>query len=479
MPLGDSITEGDTVYNSYRRPLWQLLQDNGYSVDFIGAEVNNSGGPAPNQDFDLDHEGHAGWRADQIVDRGLADWLLNYTPDIVLLHIGSNDLTRVNRRNVVVSATLDDVREIISVLRDDNPNVTILLAQLIPSCSSILDGNIVTYNAELPALIAEQTTAVSPIILVDHFTGFDANTDTHDCVHPNVSGEGKMAQNWYDAIVASLGNSTPVPTATNTAVPPTNTPGPTATATEEPTALPTATNTAVPTITPTNEPTVPPTATNTPAPTATATVTAVPGSCTAHTILFVGRSNPLQSVDQTLADYLIAQGHIVVVQDERNVTAADAVGKNLVIVSDSVNSRRIGTKLTDITVPFITWEAGLYDDMNMTASSNADLGFVSNQTQLTVTNSGHPLAAGLSGSVVALDSGDDFFFGHPSENAVEIAEDDSGTHPIIFGYEAGSEMVGLSAPARRLGFFSGNGASYTAEGWQLFDATVSWALGCN
>ncbi|MCA9921925.1 MAG: hypothetical protein KC421_06130 [Anaerolineales bacterium] len=480
LPLGDSITEGDTTYNSYRRALWFMLQDAGYNVDFIGSEVNNSGGPAPDQDFDLDHEGHAGWRADQIVDNGLATWLESYTPDIVLLHIGSNDLTRVNRNNVVVQGTLNDTAEIIAVLRADNPNVTVLLAQLIPSCTNILSDNIVTYNQELPAFAAQQSEPNSPVILVDQFTGFDAQTDTHDCVHPNVPGEQKMAQKWFDTLASLLGSgSTPAPTATNTAVSPTNTPGPTAT----------PTNTAVPpTSTPTN---LPPTATNTPLPptstptntavppTPTATATNVPGSCNGKIILFVGRSDPLLAVDQTLADYLTGLGHTVVVRSERDATAADAVGKDLIIVSDSVNSRRIGTKFRDTAVSFMTWESGLYDDMQMTAASFADWGFESGQTAVTITNGTHPLAAGLSGVVTVLNSNGDIFWGHPTAGAIEIATDSSDTHPVLFAYETGADMIDLTAPARRLGFFSGSGESFTTEGWQLFDAGVTWAMGCS
>lgn len=479
LPLGDSITEGDTTYNSYRRNLWHMLQDAGYNVDFIGSETNNSGGPAPDPDFDLDHEGHAGWRADQIVDRGLATWLAAYTPDIVLLHIGSNDLTRVNRNNVIVQGTLNDTAEIIAVLRADNPNVTILLAQLIPSCKAILDANIVTYNQELPNFAAEQSTPNSPVILVDQFTGFDAQTNTHDCVHPNESGEQKMAQVWYDALSPILGNATPVPTATQTAVPPTNTPGPTATATH--TAVPpTATPTDIPP-TATNTP-LPPTPTNTLAPptvTPTATVTSIPGACTGKTILFVGRFSTLGSDDQALVDYLTTLDHSIVVLGERDATGGDAVGKDLVIISDSVNSRRVGTTFRDVTVPVITWEAGLYDDMQMTESSNAYLGYETSETQLTIVNPTHPLAAGLTGPVVAVDTADYFFWGHPNDNAIEVATDDSGTHPVIFAYERDAEMVGMVAPARRLGYFNGNGEAYTAEGWQLFDASISWMMGCN
>ncbi|MCP5094640.1 MAG: DUF5060 domain-containing protein, partial [Chloroflexi bacterium] len=132
LPLGDSITQGDTTYNSYRRPLWHMLNEAGYAVDFVGSLTANAGGSAPNPDFDLDHEGHAGWRADQVLN-SLPGWLGGYTPDIVLLHVGHNDLNRVDRNGSVINVTLADIDGIIDALRDDNPNVTVLLAQLIPS----------------------------------------------------------------------------------------------------------------------------------------------------------------------------------------------------------------------------------------------------------------------------------------------------------------------------------------------------------
>ncbi|MBD3346802.1 MAG: hypothetical protein GF401_17230, partial [Chitinivibrionales bacterium] len=57
MPLGNSITSGDTYYNSYRRPLWHMLDSAGYEVDFVGTLTENFRGPPPNPDFDMDHEG--------------------------------------------------------------------------------------------------------------------------------------------------------------------------------------------------------------------------------------------------------------------------------------------------------------------------------------------------------------------------------------------------------------------------------------
>ena len=86
MPLGDSITEGTQVPGGYRIGLWQRLASSGYRVDFVGSQFN---GPASLGDHD--HEGHPGWRIDQI-DANIVGWLQPVTPRTVLLHIGTNDV---------------------------------------------------------------------------------------------------------------------------------------------------------------------------------------------------------------------------------------------------------------------------------------------------------------------------------------------------------------------------------------------------
>src|SRR5436305_15244721 len=77
MPLGDSITDGITVPGAYRIGLWQRLVAGGYTVDFVGSLSN---GPASLGDHD--HEGHSGWRIDQI-DANSVTWLRNTTPHTV------------------------------------------------------------------------------------------------------------------------------------------------------------------------------------------------------------------------------------------------------------------------------------------------------------------------------------------------------------------------------------------------------------
>ena len=194
--LGDSITEADAQHASFRRPLWHQLQDEGFDVDFVGSSQANHNGPNPFSDFDVDHEGHWGWRADEIASN-LNSWLQSYTPDVVLIHIGHNDLkVDSNLQN-----TLDDTAQIISQLRADNPNVAILLATLIPSLTSPRDVRIPLYNGLLPAFAEEMHIATSPVILVDQFAGFDPIAHTYDGIHPNATGEELMANRWFEGIV--------------------------------------------------------------------------------------------------------------------------------------------------------------------------------------------------------------------------------------------------------------------------------------
>lgn len=193
MPLGDSITEGDKNYSSYRRALWQKLQADRYRVDFVGSKTRNFDGPNPTPDFDLDHEGHWGWRADEIL-ANLDGWVTTYNPDVALIHLGSNDVFQNNS----VSSTISELEQIIDVFRNRNPQTIILLAQIIPSAFDTAD--VASLNQQIATLAARKTTAESPVILVDQWTAFDPATDTYDGVHPNEAGELKMATRWYEAL---------------------------------------------------------------------------------------------------------------------------------------------------------------------------------------------------------------------------------------------------------------------------------------
>jgi acyl-CoA thioesterase I len=197
MPIGDSITQGNTQSDSYRRPLWKLFQDARLSVDFVGGERDNNGGPPPNPDFDLDHEGHWGWRTDEVL--ALLDASARaHRPDVALVHLGSNDVFQGQDN----AGTLRELEAVVERLRGANPSVSVLLAQLIPTSRAGRDSQIVALNAGIAGLAARLNTPASRVVAVDQYSGFDAANETRDGTHPNPAGEAKMAQRWFAAYLA-------------------------------------------------------------------------------------------------------------------------------------------------------------------------------------------------------------------------------------------------------------------------------------
>lgn len=137
--LGDSITD-----NHYRTTLWRSLREAGYVFDLVGSQnsyplrADVADLSYKSEPFDTAHEGHTGWTAAELLTGsdwdpagggGLDEWLELYRPDVVALHIGTNDLII---GKLTPAEIAEDIGKIIERLRRSNPDVTILLAQIIP-----------------------------------------------------------------------------------------------------------------------------------------------------------------------------------------------------------------------------------------------------------------------------------------------------------------------------------------------------------
>lgn len=197
MPLGDSITQGRDGHWSYRRDLAMALTGAGCSYDLVGTSNGPSTGPGSG-DFDRDHEGHSGYRTGQILNN-LPGYLLGNTPDWVLLHIGTNDVLQ----GLSVTKARNKIGKIIDTLRADNPNVGILLAQIIPNRPAN-EAQVVALNDLIAVLAAQKHREASPVILVDHYSGFDTFSHNYDQVHPNDAGEAFMAARWLEALLPRI-----------------------------------------------------------------------------------------------------------------------------------------------------------------------------------------------------------------------------------------------------------------------------------
>lgn len=198
MPLGDSITDGVgmTGGGGYRVGLWQRLAQNGYTTDFVGSGYNGPAGLG-----DHDHEGHSGWRIDQI-DANVVGWLRTYQPRTVLLHIGTNDISQ-NRDLANAPARL---AALVDRITSTSPQTDVFVATLIPV--SYADAKVRAYNAAIPGMVSSRAAAGKRVHLVDMYSAVSLS-DLPDGVHPNATGYDKMAAVWFAAlrsVPGSIGN---------------------------------------------------------------------------------------------------------------------------------------------------------------------------------------------------------------------------------------------------------------------------------
>lgn len=204
MALGDSITAAP---GCWRAIMWNRLQANGYTnVDMVGTQRGDGCGVP----YDGDHEGHSGFTATGIADQNqLPAWLSATTPDIVLMHLGTND---VWNGTITTDRILAAYSKLVDQMRASRPTMKIIVAQILPmapSGCSTCGQRVVELNNAIPAWARGKTTSASPITVVDQWTGFNVTTDTFDGVHPVDSGFQKMSDRWYPALTAALGAPTP------------------------------------------------------------------------------------------------------------------------------------------------------------------------------------------------------------------------------------------------------------------------------
>jgi lysophospholipase L1-like esterase len=194
MPLGDSITFGVGApgHDSYRTDLYKRLTKAGLRVDFVGSQHSGTGP-------DRDNEGHPGWTITQIsanIDR----WLDTYTPDVILLHIGTNDMHKGLPNATEHLATLLDR------IHRRAPGTQVFVAKVIglgtvPGIAGQVSRTR-AYNKSVARLVTERGTRFH---LVD--LSRIRNMDLHDRLHPNEYGFARMSWNWYRALEPTLNDT--------------------------------------------------------------------------------------------------------------------------------------------------------------------------------------------------------------------------------------------------------------------------------
>jgi len=210
LAVGDSITAGFTFNPplgdgqgtaSYRQEFENLLDQSGCSYQMVGSRTRND--PENPFVFGGRHEGYSGHRADHFLtgngaNQGIDAIMQAESPDVVLLHLGSNDMNS----NQTGFSTVADIEEIISRILNANGNAKILVANVIPWFGASTNPNITAAISVLGSQITNSINAMGNpnVILADVRSGFPQSYMQQDGIHPNSDGEAHIA----DAFVTAL-----------------------------------------------------------------------------------------------------------------------------------------------------------------------------------------------------------------------------------------------------------------------------------
>jgi lysophospholipase L1-like esterase len=206
MPFGDSITEGFPVSGGYRSRLFHLALQDDREITFVGSANNNNPSMVDGVPFPQNHEGHGGWTIEgsngiaKLVESSMRD----YEPDIVTLMIGTNDING----NISVSSAPQRLGALLDSIYEADPDVLVILAQIVPTRSDGTNQAVQTYNAAMPGLVSTRVSAGRHLILVDMYGAFTRdqnykNSLLGDNLHPNDAGYVRMAETWY-AVLADF-----------------------------------------------------------------------------------------------------------------------------------------------------------------------------------------------------------------------------------------------------------------------------------
>jgi lysophospholipase L1-like esterase len=215
MLLGDSITYDESIANDrpnarpasqrhgYRNYLYYKLKDANYNFNFVGSR---SAGSAIRPSFDTDNEGYPGIKSNELASR-IYNLLKMNTPDIILLHIGTND----TRDSSSISGLKNLLNEIDRFESNYNHHIKILLAKIIRSKDSSRNATIVDFNSNLVNLVNSRN---DDIKIVNMYSGAGiSNGDMADYLHPTYGGYSKMASKWFSSVRPYLGVNTQKPNA--------------------------------------------------------------------------------------------------------------------------------------------------------------------------------------------------------------------------------------------------------------------------
>ena len=229
MPVGDSITNGDGEQGGYRKYLYDALTKKGYKIDMVGPNGRDSAS-ANGISYDDNHAGYSGYQIKEVPSWGQqqggkgslynelknANAVKQAQPDIILLMIGTNDLTA----NRSMDACASDLRAMLDYMLADMPSDGVIFLCSVPEHTAY-GGNtqkIGNYNSTVKQVAEEYAGKGKNVKFADVHGCLDGMNDIGgDQLHPNGGGYKKIGNFFAGVIDEYEAASAPVVTTTTTA----------------------------------------------------------------------------------------------------------------------------------------------------------------------------------------------------------------------------------------------------------------------
>lgn len=195
LPLGDATTWGwqpnqENGTDGYRaRLLRELVRARYHSVDFVGTQ--HSGFMDNN-----DNEGHEGHTISQL--QGVMRDGLQMRPNLVLLHVGTNDLARPESTAERWSDAPNRLASLLDDVLDVCPDAVVLVAKIIQAEKMQTRANIEAFNDAVPMVVRKKLEQGFKLAIVDH--SIIGPSELVDGLHPSYAGYFHMGEIWLEAI---------------------------------------------------------------------------------------------------------------------------------------------------------------------------------------------------------------------------------------------------------------------------------------
>ena len=147
---------------------------------------------------DRQHEGRNGWKIDETAAIAHAQ-VTTYRPDVVMLMIGTNDITT----DTALGTAPDRLGSLLDTIFAAAPNASVVVGSIPPLANAADEAEAQTYNAALPDVVQARVTAGKKAYFVDVHAALTVG-DLVDGVHPNADGYLKIARAWLPTLRSIL-----------------------------------------------------------------------------------------------------------------------------------------------------------------------------------------------------------------------------------------------------------------------------------